>query len=236
MKPKLAYLFDVDGTLTDTAPSHISFCNDLNREFSYGLPIIDIEDKQEVRQILSTPMRNLLKKYGFPEHDLDKLVLLYKERFSKDQRYKSSTFLGIPEMLEKLKQKNITLGIVTSNTESNVKRDLGDCFNFFNFCLDHEHIEKHAFGRKGTAISHAIWNNNPDSLPRCAYYYIGDTMSDLSASWTAECRFIGVTYGWELSSREVEVPSLRYADKKIKMKIQVANSVEELENILMSLR
>lgn len=217
---KGVYLFDVDGTLTDTGPAHARFCNDLNNEFGFGLPLVDETDSVAVKRVLGTPMRTLLSKYGFPEERLSELDSIYARRFSEDAKYASKPFQGIPEMLRTLSETDRALVLLTSNIYKNVKRDLGEgLINLFDIKMDREFMQKRARGDKSLAILQMM-AGDLNGTPVHDVVCVGDVEKDFIAARNAGCRFVGVTYGWQIQ-----------ADEK---RFRVANSVGELQEILLA--
>jgi len=217
---KGVYVFDVDGTLTDTGPAHICFCNDLNIEKNFGLPIIDINNPEAVRNILGTPMNQLLRNYGFPEINLEKLDEIYGERFSFNEKYKSNPFPGTKEMLERIQKEGRLMVLLTSNTSQNVKRDLGnELWNIFDRHIDKEELTKHHQNDKGQALNFLNYAEC-DQIPTRGFVCVGDTEKDYLAAKISGCRFIGVSYGWEITKDDKRFP--------------VVNNPKELEEYLLS--
>jgi phosphoglycolate phosphatase-like HAD superfamily hydrolase len=212
----LTHVFDADGTLTDTAPAHIRFCNDLNEEFKFGLPKVNEEDIGSVRRVLANPMKNLLARYGFPEKDLDKLDAIYAERFSTNPRYASKPFPGVSEMLSALWHSR-RLVLLTSNTGANVNRDLGsELMQYFEKVIDRDDITHSFGGSKQEAIRRLIAYQafRPGEM-----VCVGDMEKDFVAADANRCRFVGVSYGWGFTPDE--------------KRFRVANSVGELQKILL---
>jgi phosphoglycolate phosphatase len=214
------YVFDADGTLTDTAPAHVRFCNDLNREFNFQLPEVNPETPEAVRRVLGTPMSSLLRKYGFPEERIEELDNLYKARFSTDPRYASKPFQGIPEMLRKIKAPGKRFVLLTSNHLKNVKRDLvQENLKLFDMAIDKEDLDRFHEGRKANALNYCI--HDVFALSPQDFVFVGDTYSDFMAANEAGTKFTGVSYGWQIPQSETRFP--------------VAANAKELEAILLNI-
>lgn len=211
-------IFDIDGTLTDTGPSHITFCNHINNEKSYGLKIIDPSNRTEVKKILGTPMRTILTKYGFPEKDLDYIDQLYAKKFGRDNRYRSDLFPGIDTMLYNFHKDKYTMCTLTSNTIDNVKKDLGkEIFDLFTYNIDREMMKEFHSSSKEDAL-YALIRCCFDFIPSHAFIMIGDTIKDYEAAKSIGTHFIGVSYGWEINPDDSRFP--------------VANNTRELEEMI----
>lgn len=208
--------FDADGTLTDSLAPHVQFCRDLNDKLSLGLNLPNPHDLEACRKIAGTPMSNFLLNAGFPKDQIPELINIYKQTFSKNPDYATHCFPGIPEMIAELHKRDRTFGIITSNTEANVKKALGEeLYKKFSYVADIEQIKRS--GSKGDALN--VANAWLDNIPSRAIIYVGDTESDYEASQLAETSFIGVSYGWQIRSDDKRFP--------------VANSPKELSDMLL---
>lgn len=113
-------LFDLDGTLTDSAPGII---NSLRYAFRhYGLP--DMTD-DELKQFVGPPlMVSFSQILGFGEEKGLEAVGVYRQYFSTKGLFENEVYKGIPEALEKLKNNGLTLAVSTSKPEVYAKRIL----------------------------------------------------------------------------------------------------------------
>jgi phosphoglycolate phosphatase len=183
--------FDCDGTLTDTLPNHIKWCNNANSKRGYNLPQIDPKDINASKKIVGSPMSAFIRNYGFPEADISELVNLYEQAYSQDISYTSSPFPGISGLLRKIKKQGVPIGLVTLNVTPNVVRDLGFSTTDIDIIFTKPSLEKLEW-KKADALK---WmkkqtrSNNP--------VYIGDTSGDKKAAEEAGFAFIWPTYGWE---------------------------------------
>ncbi|HSD60253.1 MAG TPA: HAD hydrolase-like protein, partial [Burkholderiales bacterium] len=105
-------LFDLDGTLADTAPD-LGYALNRQREMR-GLAALPIA---EIRPHASAGARGLLKlafalEPGHPDYDLMRAEFLdfYAERICRDTRL----FDGVPELLDALEQRRLRWGVVTN--------------------------------------------------------------------------------------------------------------------------
>ena len=109
-------LFDLDGTLIDTAPDFVVVMGSLLRE--YGRPEIS---ESRVRQTVSDGARTLVK-LGFAIDESDpgfgerrqRLLDLYGEQLAATQ---AALYPGLAELLDRLEAEEIPWGIVTNKPE-----------------------------------------------------------------------------------------------------------------------
>ena len=110
-----AILFDLDGTLLDSAPDLVGALNRVRK--SENLPVLEIS---KMSSNVSRGAEGLLKA-GMPDTDRDtfeswRAILLrhYAENSYRD----SSLYSGVPELLEFLCSSGIPWGIVTNKSEA----------------------------------------------------------------------------------------------------------------------
>jgi N-acetyl-D-muramate 6-phosphate phosphatase len=106
-----AVLFDLDGTLIDTAPDMVAALNALRREEHCGELAFD-----EVRQLVSNGALGLVR-HGFPEADTQEFARLrarFLDIYSQQLAAASRCFEGLLEALERLESGRIPWGIVTN--------------------------------------------------------------------------------------------------------------------------
>jgi beta-phosphoglucomutase-like phosphatase (HAD superfamily) len=188
-----AVFFDVDGVLIDSLPQHLKICRDKAEEFKLPLEIPSIEEFRDAisRGLKVSPMREFFLAIGFSASDADRAVLDYEHEFM--ERYRPPTFAGVDEMLRKLRNNNLTLGIVTSNTRENVEPALPNSFELFDEACRFFHDPHSAPRRKSWYLAEGARNLGADPST-CVY--IGDQPADVRAAEEAGFRFLGVTYGW----------------------------------------
>jgi 2-phosphoglycolate phosphatase len=103
-------LFDLDGTLLDSAPDFIAIINALLKE--EGLPSVTPE---KLREQVSEGARAMLSVGFGKEHPLlDQLLASMLERYYQAPCVESVLFKGFDELLPRLEQNNLCWGVVTN--------------------------------------------------------------------------------------------------------------------------
>ena len=104
------YLFDLDGTLTDPG---IGITNSVMYALEkYG---IHIEDRTELYSFIGPPLgESFRRQFGFSEEQAQKAVEYYREYFRPKGIFENSVYEGIPELLKKLRENDITVALATS--------------------------------------------------------------------------------------------------------------------------
>jgi phosphoglycolate phosphatase len=176
-------LFDFDGTLADTLkPAHAIF-NQLALEFGFrSMPAADLPAARKMSA------RQIMKAYGISMKMVPRVaargLALLKENMESIQ-----PFPGIIDSLFTLKEQGFILGILTSNSEANVriflqKHDL----EIFDFVRSSSRL----FG-KAREIRHILKKGRwkPDDV-----VLFGDECRDIEAGHEAGLRVVAVTWGY----------------------------------------
>ncbi len=185
-----AVLFDLDGTLLDTAPDMAAALNALRREH-------DLEELPfaSIRPFVSHGGKAVLR-LGFPQLTeaefpayLDRLLHLYHARIA----HETQPFEGIPELLEQLEGGSIHWGVVTNKA------------GWLTLPLMEE-MRLHM--RAGAIVCGDTLNvRKPDPAPLLhaaelmqvepgACLYVGDAERDMIAARAAGMRGIGARFGY----------------------------------------
>jgi phosphoglycolate phosphatase len=187
--PSRAILFDLDGTLADTAPDLAAALNRMRAEQGHEpLPI------ERLRPFASAGARGLLQAaYGVKPDDAEYPSLretfleYYAERVCEETRL----FPGIAELLAELKGRGIAWGIVTNKATRFTERIIAelrlapDCVA----CGDTTpHLKPHP-----APLLHAA-EQIKASPKECLY--LGDDLRDMKAAQAAGMRAIAVEWGY----------------------------------------
>ena len=213
-------LFDLDGTLVDSARDFIAITQAMRSE--QGLAPLNQERINGFRQVVSQGAQAMVN-YGFNLAPDDAQAALLKLDFL--QRYQtqfaqhSTLFTGMPEVLQFLEKMQVPWGVAT-NKPALFAEPLMQALHLDQRCaalLCPEHVEKS--------------KPAPDMLYKAAeqlalspekIVYIGDDLRDIQAAQAADMPSIAVTYGYHAAS---DNPQLWGAN-------QVVASPEALLNLL----
>jgi len=112
MKPRCVF-FDLDGTLTDSAPGILA-------SVAYALEKLGVEppEREALRPFIGPPLLwSFGRYYGFDEARSREAVRLYREYFTAGGMFVNSVYPGIPEALERLRGAGFRLAVATSKPE-----------------------------------------------------------------------------------------------------------------------
>jgi phosphoglycolate phosphatase len=114
MTPARAYLFDLDGTLTDARDG-------LHASFRAALAALSIADRSDadLDRFLGTPLPEMFRtlKPGIPEADVAKGMNAFRAAYEVDGIWRNRLYPGVPEMLDAVTRRGCAAWVVTSKPE-----------------------------------------------------------------------------------------------------------------------
>jgi len=180
-------IFDFDGTIADTVDALLCIANRLAKEFGY-IPVTH----DELLLIKNLTAREIINYSGISLFKIPFLVKRVKSEL-KSKISELHPIEGIQECLIEFKRQEHRLGIITSNSEENVRSFLQrhDLDHLFEFIYSGVTI----FG-KATVINQIL---RQKQLKPQTVIYVGDETRDIEASKKANIRVIAVTWGFNSS-------------------------------------
>lgn len=177
-------IFDFDGTIADTLDAVVEITNRLAEEYGY-----EQTDPEQLAQIRNMSSRDIIIKSGISLFKIPFLLRRVKLDLRNDiQQIKP--IKGIKEALTKLQSQGNKLGILTSNSEENVrvflkKHNMQDLFSFI-------YSEPTLFS-KHKILKKFIKKNNfiPEEV-----IYVGDETRDIESSKKIPIKVIAVSWGF----------------------------------------
>ena len=214
LKPKKdfrAMLFDLDGTLTNSAPG-------IKRSLRYALDKLGVTgyDPAVLDKFLGPPLIWSFKTYmGLDDDTAAEGLRLYRQDYNeRGGKYDSEVYEGIPELLAALRASGIRLGVATVKPENTAKEVLEhfDLMKYFETVSGGAPEEKKA--EKKEMILRALERmgiSADDSV-----LMIGDRVFDIEGGIAAGVKTLGVGYGFggsaELRTAGADYIALTAAD------------------------
>lgn len=211
-------LFDLDGTLTDSAEG-ITQC------VHYALEQlgIDAPDPSELNCFVGPPLHEMFMKYAnLDEKTADRAVEIYRERYTQIGIYENRLYPYITKLLALFKKNGITMGVASSKPEIYVKQILK------RFGIDHYFkviVGSELDGtrvKKKEVLEEAIHRLRMDRK-KDQIVLVGDTAFDVLGAHEAGIACIGVSYGY--GDRE---------DLEVAQPIYVAETVSDIAECVLS--
>jgi phosphoglycolate phosphatase len=203
-------LFDLDGTLIDSAPG-------IEESFYFAyLNVYNKECPQSITTFIGPPIEQVLTAVN-GEDNLDiirRFVDAFKQHYDNEGYKKSKLFNDVESVLEALLKNKLNIFIATNKRVKPTKLILKylSIYKYFNgvYCLD---MVEFKFKNKTDLITHILKTN---SLVSKETIMIGDTMHDGLAADENKLDFALVEYGYG-----------KYENSKYKL-----NNIKQLINIL----
>lgn len=104
-------IFDLDGTLTDSAPGILN-C------YRHTLSVMGFDEPDNIMSVLGPPLYDsFAQSCGMNEAQVNEAVRIYRTRYADTGLYENNVYSGIPEMLQQLKNNGKRLLVATSKPE-----------------------------------------------------------------------------------------------------------------------
>lgn len=187
-------IFDLDGTITDPKVGITTSAKFALREMGYAL-----QAEQDLRWMIGPPLADtFIKITGCDKQEAQRLIDKYRERYSVLGVHENTLYPGIRELLQALKNEEITLAIASSKPTFFVEQILDD-FNIREYFtvvqgsdMAGKHVEKEdvlGFAIEKLAISEQDIKNA---------VMVGDRKFDAIAAKKLGLKAIAVTYGYAI--------------------------------------
>ncbi|WP_432628583.1 HAD family hydrolase [Brotaphodocola sp.] len=190
-------LFDLDGTLTDSARGIMNAI-----EYALHTYGITVSDRSTLRPFIGPPLAESMRKYyGFGVEQSLEAVERFREYYDgKGGLFENDVYEGIPELLDDLRSAGYHLYLATSKPEDTAKRilehfDLARRFDFIGGATLDESREK-----KGDVIRYVLESCGIAESDKDQVVMIGDRSNDIVGAKENGLESIGVLYGY--GSRE----------------------------------
>ena len=201
MEQKLTVLFDLDGTLVDTAPDLIRAHNHVMKKFGYPTKSIN-----ELKNAVGKGAKAIMAKGNgkwewFDEKIKNEMTNEFLSFYKKNILHKSTLLNGVKEFLKWCKNQNISMAVCTNKTE-HLAIDLLkkiEIYDFFEYVSGHNTFEYCKPDPRHLLRTIEILNGDKNKS-----IMIGDSETDANAAKEAEIPMILLKYGYtEKRSEEI---------------------------------
>ena len=201
MNQKLSVLFDLDGTLVDTAPDLIRAHNHVMKKFGYPTKSIN-----ELKNAVGKGAKAIMAKGNgkwewFDEKIKNEMTDEFLSFYKKNILHESTLLNGVKEFLIWCKNQNVSMAVCTNKTE-HLAIDLLkkiEIYDFFEYVSGHNTFEYCKPDPRHLLKTIEILNGDREKS-----IMIGDTETDANAAKEAEIPMILLKYGYtEKRSEEI---------------------------------
>jgi phosphoglycolate phosphatase len=182
MRPKLV-IFDFDGTLADSFPWFCSVLNDVAHRYRFRRV-----EPHEIDALRGLSAGEMVRRFGVPAWKM-LLIANHMRKLKARQRERAPLFDGAGDMLRRLSEAGVTIAIVSSDAEANIRATLGAELSSLvsRFECGASLFGKAAKFRKVLRLT---------GCDPSAAITIGDEIRDLDAARAAGIAFGAVTWGY----------------------------------------
>lgn len=180
-------IFDLDGTLTDSAEGITNSVKLVMEHFGIPVPGMDV-----LHTFVGPPLHDMFVKHGVPEDRVEEAIGVFRSRYTTIGKYENTPYPGVFELLQALKALGYTLYVATSKPEPQAKDilehfDLAPYFDCIcGASLDRSRITKEEVLRYLLSIS-------PDPGETIM---VGDTVYDVIGAAALSIPTVGVSWGY----------------------------------------
>ena len=184
-----AAIFDLDGTLLDTAEG-------VTGSIRYVIETLGLAPLSEemLRSFIGPPIQNSFARiYGFDKERAAHAAAIFRERYSRDGLLRAGVYDGIKDTIVKLKEAGIGCAVATYKRQDYTDRLLGH-FGFDRICDRICGSDPEGKLTKRDIIENAIRSLGISDYSRAVM--IGDSDNDALGAAAINVPFIAVTYGF----------------------------------------
>ncbi len=206
--------FDLDGTLTDSAPGILNAVRFALE--GVGMPV---PPEKELMRFIGPPLTTELQAaFGIGGEEAAALVRRFQVYFKKDGMFENRVYDGVPDMLERLLASGRRAAVTTSKPEP-FARTILEHFGLSHYftAIVGSALDERTRATKAEVVAQALETLKPERV-----LLVGDRCHDVEGAHANEIPCLGVLYGY--GSRE-ELSEAEY----------IAESVEALSEMLAAL-
>ncbi|MBR4425147.1 MAG: HAD family hydrolase [Oscillospiraceae bacterium] len=202
--PRYTHIFfDLDGTLTDSAPGILNSVRYALERLGAPVP-----EREALFAFIGPPLPDSFRdRCGFGPEQAREATRLYREYFEPRGLYENSVYPGIPALLERLRASGLWLGVATSKPERFARRIL-DHFGLtaaFD-CIAGADLDGQR-SRKADVLRYAMAQSGVGDPEKALM--VGDREHDALGAREAGLDCLGVLYGYG-SREELLEAGVRY--------------------------
>ena len=201
MNKKLTVLFDLDGTLVDTAPDLIRAHNHVMKKFGYPSKSIDELKNAVGRGAKAMMAKDNGKWQWFDEKIQNEMTGEFISFYGKNIVNESTLINGVKEFLKWCKEENISMAVCTNKTEHlaiDLLKKIG-IYDYFEYVSGYNTFEYSKPDPRHLLKTIEILDGDKNKS-----IMIGDSETDANAAKAAEIPMILLKYGYtEKKSEEI---------------------------------
>lgn len=185
-------LFDLDGTILDSAPGIVDSLIDTFNHV--GIPV---PSRDELMHYVGPPLLTSLKeRAGLSEEDARKTLTIYREDYRKDGAFDAAVFPGVIGLLDSLTHAGIPIAVATSKPQSQTDRILEHFGLTKYFAVVSGATENEQRSSKADIVGHALAELTSQGVDVTRAIMVGDRVYDVEGAAAHEVPAIIVEWGY----------------------------------------
>jgi phosphoglycolate phosphatase len=184
-------LFDLDGTITDSAPGITGTLSDTLQEMGKPVPT-----PSQLLEFVGPPILDGFAALGLTEEESQVALTIYRRRYSAHGAYDSHVFPGMEETLRAIREAELPIALATSKPESQARRmlehyGLVDLFTFVGGASDDE-----TRSEKADVIRYVLHNLRRKGVDLTRPVMVGDRVHDVEGAAANGLPTVFVDWGY----------------------------------------
>lgn len=210
-----AVLFDVDGTLIHSSPGILE-----TMKYTFQAMGKDITGF-DLTQYLGPPLRTSFAEHFDNAEDIEKAVLIYRDRYHTHGQFGCSLYPNVKAMLNTLKENGILLYTATSKPQEVVipilqHFEIADLFKYIGGASVDASVDNKTAVMKYVLCREELQNKN--------VLMVGDRKEDLVGAANCKLDAVGVLYGYGSKKELQEFNPVFYAKDCLSLSEWILNS------------
>ncbi len=189
--PARHILFDLDGTLTDSAEGILNCVS-----FALGRMERPVPPHEELLGFVGPPLEESFRLIcGLPPEDVPAAVALYRERFSHTGIFENRLYPGVPALLKALQKNGASVHLATAKPQPFAQRILAH-FGIAGYFASVHGPSLDAAGAADTKACVIAQVLREGSIPPQSAQMVGDRRHDMEGARANGVLAVGVLYGY----------------------------------------
>lgn len=186
------YLFDLDGTLIDTAPDLTGALNQALAAFGHA-PVQVAQARNWVGQGAKASLLRALAHQGAPADEVDAMLTCFLDHYRRHIADLSAPFPGVEAALQALAERGAKLAVVTNKREeltNQLLQEIGFTHHFQAVVGGDSTAHPKPAADPALAALAAL------QVPPAEALFVGDSQADVGCARAAGCDVVCVAYGY----------------------------------------
>ncbi len=191
-------IFDLDGTVLDSAPGILSSLDHAFNETGFPPP-------PDLRSFIGPPFETAFRAAGFSPAEIKILMASYRSHYWDVGAFENTVYPGMEPLLDNLARDGFRIAIGTSKPEPTARRIL----EHFGYTSRFEVIGGATFDMS-RATKSAVLNYVLEQLGSARPVMVGDRYNDVEGAAEHKIDCVGVRWGYAASPDELEKAGARW--------------------------